>query len=48
MSGESTQDVVVAKSCGLSKDGTKLEAEMDGERLRADVSLHDAGDEQVS
>ena len=48
MSGESTTDVLVAKSCSLSTDGAKLEAEMDGERLRADLSLHDAGDEQVS
>ncbi|CAL8464529.1 g4064 [Coccomyxa elongata] len=47
VSGECTQDVVVAKMCKLSTDGTQVEAEIDGERLTADLSLHDAGDEQV-
>lgn len=47
VSGESIQDVLLAKTCKLSTDGTKLEAEIDGERLTADLSLHDAADEEV-
>lgn len=32
----------------LSNDGASLEAEIDGERLTADLSVHDHADEQVS
>jgi len=40
-------DVVAAK-LQLSEDGTALEAEVNGERLKANLSVHTHADEQVS
>ncbi len=47
VSDDSASGEVVAKRFQLSKDGSSLDAEIDGERLRADLSLHDHADEQV-
>jgi hypothetical protein len=48
VSNESGSGEIKAKRLQLSNDGASLEAEIDGERLTADLSVHDHADEQVS
>ena len=48
VSDESRSGEIKAERLQLSNNGASLEAEIDGERLTADLSVHDHGDEQVS
>lgn len=45
---QSEDSDVVATRLQLSEDGTALEAEVNGERLKANLSVHTHADEQVS